>query len=125
MCKFFQENMETVTYAAVRQAMDGEPFDMSLVGQDSREVEDAVNIGIDAHLEACFVPSLGDSYEREERKTKDGVVHTVALSCVVSPESLPVLLRRLFEADPCSSLASSILTCLGFDDSGEYVGREE
>jgi hypothetical protein len=42
------------TYDAVRIAMGGEPYTMSLTGRDEiRAVTEAVNIGIDAHLEAC------------------------------------------------------------------------
>ncbi len=44
-----------VTYEAVRMAMDGEPFTMSLTDQDEvRAVINAVNQAIDSHLEACF-----------------------------------------------------------------------
>ena len=43
---------------------------------------------------------------------------------MVSPMSMPVLLRRLFEGDPCSSIGASILQTLGFNEEGEQVGRE-
>ena len=47
----------TVTYEAVRAAMKGEPFSMSLTDQDEiKAVIQAVNQGIDAHLEACYLP---------------------------------------------------------------------
>lgn len=45
-----------ITYELVRQAMDGEPFTMQLAGNDGPIVEEAVNQGIDGHLEACFCP---------------------------------------------------------------------
>ena len=45
---------------------------------------------------------------------------------MVSRESLPVLLRRLFELDDeaADRLASDILTVLGIDEYGRIVGRE-
>ena len=35
---------------------------MSLVAEDRQKVIAAVNQGIDAYLEACFVPGRGDSF---------------------------------------------------------------
>jgi hypothetical protein len=53
------------------------------------------------------------------------------LECCVSVESLPVLLRRLFElnanddvVDAAASLGGDILLTLGFDEYGQFVGRE-
>jgi hypothetical protein len=58
-----------VTYQAIRKAMSGEPYTMSLTGTDEiRAVIEAVNQGIDSHLEACFCPENGDSYEGASRK---------------------------------------------------------
>jgi len=124
MCKFDNQNLCSITYEAVRSAMDGEPFKMSLTGDDEVAVMEAVNQGIDSHLEVCYTPDYGDSYEKEERRTKSGKVHTVALSCTVSEESLPVLLRRLFENGDESGIGGSILMSLGFNDIGVFVGRE-
>ena len=115
-----------VTYEAVRMAMDGEPFTMSLTDQDEvRAVIAAVDQAIDSHLEACFCPERGDRYEGGDRKAGK-IVLCRTLECAVSPESLPVLLRRLCETDNEAgmSLASDILIVLGFDESGEFVGRE-
>jgi hypothetical protein len=120
-----------VTYRAVRKAMDGEPYTMSLTGTDEiRAVVDAVNIGIDSHLEACFCPEHGDRYEGGKRTAGKHVLCRT-LECFVSVESLPVLLRRLFEldadervADAAMSLAGDILMTLGFDEYGRLVGRE-
>lgn len=120
-----------VTYRAVRKAMDGEPYTMSLTGTDEiRAVVGAVNIGIDSHLEACFCRERGDRYEGGKRTTGKHVLCRT-LECVVSVESLPVLLRRLFElnaeehvADAARSLAGDILLTLGFDEYGRFVGRE-
>ena len=85
----------------------------------------AVNEGIDSHLEACYCPDRGDQYDGGQRKARKLVLcHT--LECSVSVESLPVLLRRLSdlkdEAGP--RLASDILTVLGFNEYGKFVGRE-
>ena len=120
----------TVTYTAVRRAMNGEPYNMSLT--DTAEVKaviEAVNQGIDSHLEACFCPDRGDNFEGGRRMAGKLVLcHT--LECTVSTESLPVLLRRLYEldttedvADAGMSLADAVLLTLGFDEYGEFVGR--
>jgi hypothetical protein len=121
----------TVSYKAVRNAMDGEPYTMSLTGTDEiRAVIEAVNQGIDSHLEACFCPDRGDRYEGGSRKAgKLTICRT--LECCVSVESLPTLLRRLFELDgdevtveAATSLGSDILMTLGFNEYGQFVGRE-
>ena len=120
-----------VTYDAVRKAMDGEPYTMSLTGKDEmRAVIEAVNQGIDSHLEACFCPERGDRYEGGKRRAgKLTLCHT--LECCVSVESLPVLLRRLYELhagdelmDAAMSLGGDILLTLGFDECSQFLGRE-
>ena len=120
-----------VSYDAVRKAMDGESYKMSLTGKDEiRAVIEAVNQGIDSHLEACFCPELGDRYEGGKRKAgKLTLCRT--LECNVSVESLPVLLRRLYElnaddslVDAAARLGGDILMTLGFDECGQFVGRE-
>ena len=86
-----------ITYDAIRTAMDGEPYIMSLTGKDEiLAVIEAVNQGIDSHLEACFCPDRGDRYEGGTRKT-GRLTLCRTLECCVSVESLPTLLRRLFE----------------------------
>ena len=128
----FSTGSGTVTYETIRRAMNGEPFTMSLVEEDEiRAVVLAVNQGIDAHLEACFCPDRGDEYEGGKRKAGK-LVLCRTLECTVSPESLPVLLRRLCESDLGDSetdsagtrLATDILYVLGINECGEYVGRE-
>ena len=58
-----------VSYEAVRTAMNGEPYTMSLTDTDDiRAVIEAVNQGIDSHLEGCFCPERGDRYEGGSRK---------------------------------------------------------
>lgn len=112
---FYNQNLCVITYNAVRKAMDGEPFTMSLASEAEIEtVMDTVNQGIDALLEACSFKGR-DSYEFSGRR----------LECSISTDSLPVLLRRLSEDGAEGiSLVSSILTSLGFNDAGEFVGRE-
>jgi len=110
--------------------MAGEPYTMSLT--DTNEIKAviaAVNQGIDSHLEACFCPGRGDSYEGGKR-TAGKLTLCRTLECCVSPESLPVLLRRLFELDTdedvteaAMSLGEAILVTLGFE-CGEFVGWE-
>ncbi len=116
----------TVDYATVRNAMNGEPFPMSLTDDDEiKAVVAAVNQGIDAHLEACFVPDRGDSYEGGKRKAGK-LVLCRTLECAISPESLPTLLRRLCESpgEEAVRLATDILLVLGFNEYGRFVGRE-
>ncbi|MEM9356056.1 MAG: hypothetical protein AAGB04_07580 [Pseudomonadota bacterium] len=117
----------------IRQAMAAEGiehYSMSLV--DSAEIAaviEAVNIGIDAHLTACFCPDRGDSYQHGDRsisatfdtkywKKGDQLQVARTLECSVSAESLPVLLRRLDESDRESawSLRSAILATLSIED---------
>jgi len=125
MCNI-QTESGTVTYEAICNAMDGEPYTMSLTDRDEvQAVITAVNQGIDSHLEACFCPDRGDRYEIGKRMAGRLVLcHT--LECVVSADSLPVLLRRLFElgTDAGETIASDILMTLGFDECGQFVGRD-
>ena len=131
--KFFYNTMHVkITYAAVRKALRKEKLKflkMSLVGKDKDIVVDAVNQGIDAHLEVCSMAERGDKYEHGERKIGDKIVQ-VTLECQVSAESLPVLLRRLLEPefkspDEGERLAEDMLTTIGFDEMGKYVGTKE
>ena len=110
MPSFQNGNLCTITYDAVRTAMKGQPYRMGLTSEDARVLMKAVNQGIDSHLEACYCRGRGDSYEWDGHR----------LLCVVSPESLPVLVRRLFEDDDDAAccLAEDILGTLGFDEGG-------
>lgn len=117
----------------IRQAMVAEEiehYSMSLV--DSAEIAaviEAVNIGIDARLTACYCPDRGDSYQHGNRsisatsdtkywKQGDQLQLARTLECSVSAESLPVLLRRLEDSDQESawSLRSAILATLGIEE---------
>jgi hypothetical protein len=82
--------------AIEEKAKDDAPiYKMSLVGEDARCVIAAVNQGIDAHLEACFIAERGDNYYQNGHK----------LMAQVSPESLRVLCRRLMESDDDTGLS--------------------
>lgn len=132
MCQF-DTGSGSVSYDTIRKAMDGEPFTMSLTDTDEvRAVIQAVNEGIDGHLQACYCPERGDHYGGGQRKAGK-LVLCHSLDCRISPESLPVLLRRLCESEfggdtdlqsVAMSLADDILMVLGFNEYGEYVGRE-
>ena len=106
----------------IRERLDamGEPFTAQLVGATGEMVETLVNQGIDSHLEACFLPDRGDAFEwvaGTPRRARH-------LSCVVSPESMIVLLRRLnelsetecAEAEDAMSLRSNILGLLDIEE---------
>ena len=120
-----------IRYQAIRDAMEGRDYSMSLTDRDEiRAVIAAVSQGIDSHLEACFLPARGDRYAHAHRKAGQ-LVMCHCLDCTVSLQSLPVLLRRLCElgsdeelADAGLSLAGDILLTLGFDEYGQFVGRE-
>lgn len=81
------------------------PYPMTLRSHDERNaIVHAVNQGIDSHLEACYVPARGDRYDNGGR----------GMECLVSAESLPVLVRRLLEDgdEHAMSLASAICSTL-------------
>lgn len=117
MCNIYPYGGLPISYDQIRQAQGEEFYTMSLVGDDAAAVQAAVDQGIDSHLEACFMILRGDSYDFVERKTRSGRLITSALDCVVSVESLPVLLRRLFEDNGGGgeALAGSILHSLGLE----------
>lgn len=116
-----------VAYSTVLQAIeatDSDPFTMTIrCPIEWAAISQAVNRGLDAHLEACNLQGT-DRYDNGD--------------CAVSPHSLCVLLRRLGDTefrntddhnandiwDTATSLQSSIFTVLGIDDCGRYVGRE-
>ena len=104
-------------------------YEMSLVGEDIEAVRRVVNVGIDAHLTACFCRERGDAYEQDERsitatsdtkwwKSGEKIVLATTLECRLSIESLLVLLRRLYEdgSDEAWSLRSAILSTLGIEE---------
>lgn len=115
-----------VTYSTILQAIeltDSDPFTMKIrCSVEWTAIAQCVNQGIDSHLEAICDPK--DVFDNGR--------------CSVTPHSLCVLLRRLEETDfqatdehtadeiwdAATSLQTGILTVLGIDDYGRYVGRE-
>ena len=99
---------------AIARAAPQRGYPMSLVGDDRHAVIAAVNQGIDAHLEACFVPARGDRFRMQTPLGIRGRISGPRLECRVSPQSLPVLLRRLLESgdETAESLASGICQTL-------------
>jgi hypothetical protein len=99
----------TVTYEQIRSAMQGKPYRMELVSSDAAAVIAAVNQGIDSHLEACYRQET-DTYEPIERRLDpcsrfpEGAVLATGIRCSVSPESLPTLLRRLYDLPTLTDL---------------------
>lgn len=93
--------------AAVIATAPAEGYRMSLVRADAEMVVVAVNQGIDAHLEACFLPDRGDRFEYAGAR----------LNCRLSPDSLATLVRRLLESDDlaATSLAAGICQTLGIE----------
>ena len=122
MC-FIHTGSGTVTYETVRKAMGGDLYPMSLTDTKGiRAVVEAVNQGIDSHLEACSCPDRGDRFDGGKR-TVGKLTVCRTLECSVSPKSLPILLRRLFEldtekdiADAGRTLAGDILLTLGLEE---------
>ena len=100
--------------AAIGKAAPKAGYHMSLVAEDRQKVIAAVNQGIDAYLEACFVPDRGDSFRPKTPPGIRGRISGPRLECKVSPKSLPVLVRRLMESDDerAESLASDICQTL-------------
>ncbi len=127
------QNLCNISYDDIIKANGEKPYTMSLTDKGAiKAVIDAVNQGIDSRLQACSFEGK-DSYVVGQIKVGDLILANT-LECTISPESLPVLIRRLFEAnaydeehdvDHAESLAEDILTSLGFDLSGKFVGRDE
>jgi hypothetical protein len=103
--------------AAIAAVAPSHGYTMSLVGEDARAVIVAVNQGIDAHLEACFVPDRGDRYGSLAAQDTAKKIHGNRLECVISPESLVTLVRRLMQADDpaAESLAAGICQTLDLE----------
>jgi hypothetical protein len=102
--------------AALKAAIS-KPYPMSLVGEDAEACQECVNEGIDSHLEACYVPERGDRFNWTPGKIISGVSSGARLECLVSPESLVVLIRRLLESsnENGASLASGICSTLDIE----------
>jgi len=93
-----------------------EYYPIELVCQNEIDaVSDAVNLGIDSHLEAITERS---TFEHFERTLGNGQVIASGLRCVIHPEELHVLLRRLNEgnSEEGESLRSCILSTLDIEE---------
>jgi len=100
--------------AAIGKAAPKAGYHMSLVAEDHQTVIAAVNQGIDAYLEACYVPGRGDSFRLQTPPGIRGRISGPRLACLVSVKSLPVLIRRLMESgdEQAESLASNMCQTL-------------
>jgi len=122
-----ESKTQTFTYGTtptevIKAALEGDDelqeglYPMSLVGEAKTIVTKLVNVGIDSHLEACFIPDRGDAFEDTGFR----------LECKVSQKSLLVLLRRMTEGflfnldedeeDEAMSLRSCILQTIGIEE---------
>ena len=133
---FQNSNLGTITYSRVMEAHP-EPYEMELRGEAAVVLAQTILVGIDSHLEACFVMERGDRCLSQQvahiaTLNDEKVIapyccnHPNSLSVVVSAKSLPVLLRRLFELeyggdtdlqDEARSLADDILETIGLGDA--------
>ena len=133
---FQTSNLGTITYTEVQEA-NTDPYEMVMRGEAAVVLAQAILVGIDSHLEACFVKERGD------RCLSQPEVHIAtlndekviapyccnqpnSLSVVFSAKSLPVLLRRLCELeyggdtdlqDEARCLADDILATIGLGDA--------
>ena len=133
---FLASDLGTITYSQVQEA-NPDPYEMELRGDDATVLAQAILVGIDSHLEACFVEERGDQCFSQQ------VAHIATLNdqkviapycchrpnflkLVVSAKSLPVLLRRLFELeyggdtdlqDEARCLAQDILGSIGLGEA--------
>ena len=123
-CKTTPLNMKTFSFlwtdqlsVAIAEAAPKRGYSMSLVGEDQPTVIAAVNQGIDAHLEACYVPARGDSFRLQTPPGIRGRISGPRLECRLSAQSLPVLVRRLMESEDeqAESLASSMCQTMGIE----------
>ena len=92
-------------------------YHLSLVGADSRTVTAAVNQGIDACLEACYVPARGDRFGFTPASRVGSSATGSRLEGELSPASLVTLVRRLLESEEANaaSLATGICETLGLE----------
>ena len=103
--------------AAIISAAPARGYPMSLAGEDAQAAVEAVNQGIDASLEACFVPERGDRYACGFRQLGGEPRGPARLEAMVSPESLAVMVRRLLESShtAAASLAAGICQTLAIE----------
>ena len=132
----FQNNYgETITYSQVLEAHP-DPYEMKLRGNSAAVLAQAILVGIDSHLEACFVEERGDrclsqqvahiATLNDEKVIAPCSARPHFLKLEISAKSLPVLLRRLFEMeyggdadlqDIARQLAEDILQTIGIGEA--------
>ena len=120
-----EDSKQTATFSATWSSQLGaailelapKAYPMSLRGEDCKSFVACVNQGIDSHLEACFVPTRGDSFQVVSESRLGGRITSRHLNASLSAESLAVLVRRLLESDSpeANSLASAICASLGIE----------
>jgi hypothetical protein len=132
---FQNSNLQTITYSQVLEAHP-EPYEMAMRGEAAVVLAQAILLGIDSHLEACFVEERGDkclsqqvahiATLNDEKVIAPFCTRPHFLKLVVSGKSLPVLLRRLLEMeyggdtdlqDVARQLADDILDTIGLGDA--------
>ena len=130
---FQDSNLVTITYTQVKEAHP-EPYRLKQWHAQAKAIAQAIIVGIDSHLEACFVPDRGDEvispiprFFQVATLNGQGVfipelAEPNVLQLEFSPESLCVLLRRLYELeyggdtelqDVARCLADEILESIG------------
>lgn len=108
--------MHVIPYSQIREAVAKIPsgyYWMRPTDDDNALIMAAVNQGIDSRLEAGYLHARGDRYQWRNSR----------IEWHLSPESLPVLLRRLLETEEehACSLASAIINSLDLDDGSDVV----
>ena len=120
-----EDSKQTATFSAMWSSQLGaailelapKAYPMSLRGEDCKSFVACVNQGIDSHLEACFVPTRGDSFQVVSESRLGGRITSRHLNASLSAESLAVLVRRLLESESAeaNSLANAICASLGIE----------
>lgn len=97
-------NFGCVPNAVVLKALDGKPYTMTLCKSDEQVMRNITDQGIDSHLEAIFFKQSREKFGRLELE--------------IEPESMLVLLRRLYEdgSDAAWSLHSDIMQSLDIEE---------
>jgi len=122
-----QEMCCVVSYAAIIKAQGEERFFISTQCQtQANALAAAINRGIDSRLQAVSCDSeIVQKYIGDKPFARE-------MQLLITPATLPVLIRRLFEGDgmdeetydAAHTLGGDIMNSLGFDDCGNFVGRE-
>jgi hypothetical protein len=133
---FQDSNLVTITYTQVRESHP-EPYAMKLWGDEAAVVAQAIIVGIDSHLEACFVKERGDKSVRafpqffhvatlnDQQVMIPEQASPNLVELEFTAESLPVLVRRLYELDfGADTNLQDVARCLA-DQILESIGLAE